>query len=285
MEFNPNLNFLKKPDIRIGLALGGGTALGFAHIGVLKAFEDGGVPSDFISGTSAGAIIGALYAFGVSFKDIEDEANSLNWKKAAKIHPSKLGIASNDAVKKILEKHIGKKADITDARIPLAIVATDIESGAKIVFKSGNVVEAVLASSCLPGLFAPVQIQGMLLVDGGIVENVPVSPLKGMDADIIVGVNLLRYRKYARPENIMDVLSNSFDMINHKISAQPRPDGAHILIEPDLSGYYMGDINKWRELADEGYRETIKHIDTIKKLKKMAPVENFWQNVKKLFSN
>lgn len=285
MEFSPNLNFLKKPEIKVGLALGGGTALGFAHIGVLKAFEDGGVPIDFISGTSAGAIIGALYAFGVSFKDIEDEANSLNWKKAAKLHPSKLGIASNDAVRKILEKHIGKKADIIDARIPLAIVATDIESGAKIVFKSGNAVEAVLASSCLPGLFAPVQIQGMLLVDGGIVENVPVSPLRGMDADIIVGVNLLRYRKYARPENIMDVLSNSFDMINHKISAQPKADGAHILIEPDLSGYYMGDINKWRELADEGYKETIKHIDTIKKLKKMAPVETFWQNVKKLFSN
>jgi NTE family protein len=285
MEFNPNLNFLKKPDIRIGLALGGGTALGFAHIGVLQAFEDGGVPIDFISGTSAGAIIGSLYAFGVSFKDIEDEAKNLNWKKAAKIHPSKLGIATNDAVRKILEKHIGKKADIIDAKIPLAIVATDIESGAKIIFRSGNVVDAVLASSCLPGLFAPVQIQGMMLVDGGIVENVPVSPLKGMGADIIVGVNLLRYRKYLKPENIMGVLSNSFDMINHKISTQPRPDGAHILIEPDLSGYYMGDINKWQEIADCGYKETLEHIDTIKKLKKVAPVDTFWQNVKKLFSS
>ncbi len=285
MEFNSNLNFLKKSDIKIGLALGGGTALGFAHIGVLKAFEDGGVPIDFISGTSAGAIIGSLYAFGVSFKDIEDEANNLNWKKAAKIRPSKLSIATNDAVKKILEKHIGKKADISDAKIPLAIVATDIESGAKIIFKSGNVVDTVLASSCLPGLFAPVQIQGMMLVDGGIVENVPVSPLKGMGADIIVGVNLLKYRKYSRPENIMGVLSNSFDMINHKISTQPISGNIHILIEPNLSGYYMGDINKWREITDEGYKETIKHMDAIKKLKKTAPVETFWQNVKKLFSN
>jgi len=285
MEFNPNLNFLKKSDIKIGLALGGGTALGFAHIGVLKAFEDEGVPIDFISGTSAGAIIGSLYAFGVSFKDIEDEANNLNWKKAAKIHPSKLSIATNDAVKKILEKHIGKKADISDAKIPLAIVATDIESGAKIIFKSGNVIDTVLASSCLPGLFAPVQIQGMMLVDGGIVENVPVSPLKGMGADVIAGVNLLKYRKYSRPENIMGVLSNSFDMINHKISTQPISGSAHILIEPNLSGYYMGDIAKWREIADEGYKEAIKHIDAIKKLKKTAPVETFWQNIKKLFSS
>jgi NTE family protein len=285
MEFNPNLNFLKKSDIKIGLALGGGTALGFAHIGVLKAFEDEGVPIDFISGTSAGAIIGSLYAFGVSFKDIEDEANNLNWKKAAKIHPSKLSIATNDAVKKILEKHIGKKADISDAKIPLAIVATDIESGAKIIFKSGNVIDTVLASSCLPGLFAPAQIQGMMLVDGGIVENVPVSPLKGMGADVIAGVNLLKYRKYSRPENIMGVLSNSFDMINHKISTQPISGSAHILIEPNLSGYYMGDIAKWREIADEGYKEAIKHIDAIKKLKKTAPVETFWQNIKKLFSS
>lgn len=273
----------KKPDIKIGLALGGGSALGFAHIGVLKALEDNDIPVDCISGTSAGAIIGSLYAFGVSFKDIEDESNSLNWKSLAKIRPTKMGITTNEAIRRILKKHIGKNADIAQAKIPLSIVATDIETGAKIIFKSGNVIDAVLASSCLPGLFAPVEINGFLLVDGGITENVPVSTLKSENVDIIIGVNLLRHRKYSRPQNIMGVLVNSFDMINHRISSQPKSSEADILIEPDLSSYFMGDISKWKEIVDCGYQETLKHIDAIKKLKLATPVESFWQRIKKLF--
>jgi NTE family protein len=272
----------KNPQIKVGIALGGGSALGFAHIGVLKALEENGIVVDCISGTSAGAVIGALYAFGISFKDIEDEASSLNWKKLAKIHPSAMGITTNLAIREVLEKHIGKDADIADAKISLAIVTTDIETGAKIIFRAGNVIDAVLASSCLPGLFAPVEVDGCLLVDGGITENVPLSPLKGMGADITIGVNLLRYRKYSRPKNIMGVLVNSFDMINHRISSQLKFNDVNILIEPNLSNYYMGDIYKWKEISDRGYEETLKHIDAIKKLKIATPVENFWQNIKKL---
>jgi NTE family protein len=275
----------KSHRLKLGVALGGGSALGFAHIGVLKALEENNVSIDCISGTSAGAVMGALFAFGVSFADIEREAKQLNWRKLTKLRPSSLGITTNAAIREVLERHIGVDADITDAKIPLAIITTDIETGAKITFKSGKVIDAVLASSCLPGLFSPIEISGCMLVDGGIVENVPITPLKGLGADITVGVNLLRYRKYKRPKNMMDVLLNSFDMINHRISAQPRSSDANILIEPDLSEYFMGDIKKWKDISEQGYNEALKHVSIIKELQKQTPAEDFWYKIKKLFFN
>jgi len=272
----------KKSHIRLGLALGGGSALGFAHIGVLKALEENDIIIDSISGTSSGAIIAALYAFGVSFKDIEQEADKLNWKKLAKIYPSKLGVTNNKAIREILERHLGKKADIADANIPLAIVTTDIENGSKVVFKSGPVIDAVLASSCLPGLFSPIKIEGLMLVDGGLVENVPISPLRE-SSDVIIAVNLLRYRRYTKPKSIMGILVNSFDMINHRISAQSRQGDVNILIEPDLSDYFMGDIRKWKELSDKGYLETQKYIPEIKTLLSQSEKEDFWETIKNVF--
>jgi NTE family protein len=166
----------------------------------------------------------------------------------------------------------------------LAIVTTDIETGAKIVFKSGNVIEAVLASSCLPGLFAPIEINGLTLVDGGIAENVPVSPLKDLKVDIIVAVNLLKHRKYEKPKNIVGVLINSFDMINHRISSQPKSNDVDILIEPNLSNYFLSDIKKWKEISEQGYLETLKQIEIIKKLQHRTFAEDFWQKIKKVFS-
>lgn len=270
-------------DLKLGLALGGGSALGFAHIGVLKALEENSISVDFISGTSVGAIMAALYAFSVPFRDIEKESEMLNWRKIAKLIPSALGVSSNAKLRKILEKHIGKNAKIEDASIPLAIIATDIETGSKMVFRSGSVIDAVLASSCLPGLFTPVEIGGCLLIDGGMVENVPISPLKNMGADIIVGVNLLKYRKYARPKNIIDVLTNSFDMINRKISDLPDGNGIDILMEPDLSNFYMGDITKWKDISEAGYSEAQKHILKLKELKHQPVYKDLWGKIKKLF--
>jgi len=234
----------KYGDLKLGVALGGGSALGFAHLGVLKALEENDIKIDCISGTSVGAIFAALYAFGISFTDIEAESEKLNWLKLAQLKPSKFGMASNVAIKEILTKYIGK-ANIEDANIPLAIMTTDLETGSKVVFKSGNVIDTVLASSCMPGLFIPVKIGGLMLVDGGIVENVPISPLKGLGADVVIGVNLMRYRKYKKPKNIIGVLANSFDMINHRISAQPRKEDLDFLIEPNLSDFLLNDIKDW----------------------------------------
>jgi NTE family protein len=269
--------------IKIGLALGGGSALGFAHIGILKALEENDIQIDFISGTSAGAIVGALYAFGVSFKDIEKEAENLDWKKVAKLKLSKMAVMSNAVIKEILERNIGN-ADISIAKIPLAIVCTDVETGAKVVFKSGNVVDAVLASACLPGLFPPIEMNGLMLIDGGITENVPISPIKDTKADIVIAINLMRYRKYKKPKNIIGVILNSLDMINHRISTQPQKNDADILIEPDLKDYAMNDIEKWQEISEKGYRETLKHIEKIKELQNQTSGGEFWKIIKKILT-
>jgi len=274
----------KTGDLKLGVALGGGSALGFAHLGVLKALEENEIKIDSISGTSVGAIFAALYAFGVSFADIETEAANLNWLKLAQLRPSRLGLTSNVGIKAILNRYIGK-ADIKDAEIPLAIMTTDLETGSKVVFKSGDVVDAVLASSCMPGLFIPVKMNGLMLVDGGIVENVPISPLKSLGAEVTVGVNLMRYRKYTKPKNIMGVLANSFDMINHRISAQPRKDDVNFLIEPNLSDYLLSDIKNWKEISDIGYKEAQKYILAIKDAKHQTPGEEIWDKFKELFAD
>ena len=277
------MNHNKTENLSIGVALGGGMALGFAHIGVLKALEDNDINVSYISGVSVGAIIASLYALGISFMDIEQESERLNWLNVSSIRPSKMGFTSNLAIRKVLESYIGK-ANIEDANIPLAIVATDIASSEKVVLKSGSIVSAVLASSCLPGLFSPIEMNGYVLVDGGICENVPVSPLKDFGADIKIGVNLLRYRKYKKPKNVVEVLANSFDIINHRITSRPKASEVDFLIEPDLGDFYMSDFKKWKEISDCGYKETLKYIKSIKEMQKAPPKETFWGNVKNLFN-
>jgi len=132
-------------------------------------------------------------------------------------------------------------------------------------------------------MFAPVEINGSLFIDGGMAENVPLSPLKDFGAGIIIGVNLLRHRKYSRPKNIVDVLTNSFDIVNHRISVQPEQNGWDVLIEPDLSDYFMGDIKKWKEISDQGYRETLKHVSEIKNLQHRVSYKDLWQKFKNIF--
>ena len=272
----------KKENKKIGLALGGGSALGLAHLGVLDALEENGIEISHISGTSVGAIIGTLYAFGVTTDQIETEALKIDFKEFVRVlRPSKFGIISNKPLENLIRKYIGF-SKLEDATIPLSVVATDISSGEKIVIESGDATKAILASSCIPGVFPVVNIGGKMLADGGIVENVPIAPLKNIDdIDIIIAVNLLRHRKYTSPKSVIGVLSNSFDMINHRISAQPRQSDAKILIEPNLSDFNMADFTAAKRMREIGRQETIKFISRIKEGQKQSDIPLF---IKKLLS-
>lgn len=267
--------------IKFGLALGGGAALGFAHIGVIKALEENEISIDYISGTSSGAMIATLYAFGASLGDLEREAEALKKQKLIKAKITKSGIASNALIEKIIKKYAGG-AEIEKADIPLSIIATNIENGEKVVIRRGNAVKAVLASSCLPGLFSPVEIDGQMMVDGGLTENVPLSPLKDQGAEMIIGVSLFKYRKYKKPKNIVDVLINSFDIINHAPSAQPIKEKNQIFIEPDLSDFYMDDFRKWKEMAEIGYKETLRIIPEIKRYQTQPSQRPVWRKINKI---
>ncbi len=238
---------------KVGLALGGGAVLGAAHIGVLKALEEKGIGADLVSGTSVGSFIGALYAFGMNWEKIDAVAGDLKWLDVSRISISQYGLLSNSKLGDLIEEFLG---DVTfeDSPIPLAVVATDISNGEEVVLGKGSVAQAVMASSCIPGIFVPVEIEGRLLVDGGVVENVPIAPLQSMGAEFIIAVDLNSGRKVERPHNIVDVLLRSFHFLR-KSATRLQTEEADILILPDLTDFNMYDMDQAGDLFKAGYEE------------------------------
>lgn len=247
---------------RLGLALSGGGTRGLAHIGVLQAFEDGGLRPDYISGTSIGAFAASLYAFGVPLEEIRRVGQGMSPVNVSKLKLSRLALFSNEELARLIQSKIGK-ARIEEALIPLAIMAVDIGTGEKLVLRQGEVAPAVMASNAVPGIYRPITIDGRLLVDGGIAEDVPISPLRPMGADIVVAVNLSADRKYRRPDDIIDILLNAFDIaIDEDTKAQVKT--ADVLIEPRLSDFRRMDVSQIDALIAEGYRAATASMETIR---------------------
>ncbi len=247
---------------RLGLALSGGATRGFAHIGVLQAFEENSIRPDYISGTSIGAFAAALYAFGLSLAEIRSLAQGMTPVNVSKLKLSRYALFSNEELARLIQSRIGK-ARIEDALIPLAIIAADIGRGEKVVLRQGEVAPAVMASNAVPGIYRPVIIDGRMLVDGGIMEDVPISPLRPMGADTVVAVNLSADRRYRQPEDIIDVLLNAFDLaLDDDTTAQVK--AADILIEPQLSHFRRMDVTQIDALIAEGHRAAAASIDKIR---------------------
>ncbi len=244
---------------RIGLALGGGGVLGAAHIGVLKALEENEIVVERISGTSVGAFVSALYAFGVTPDRIEAAVLDLNWLDISSFSFSAHGFLSNQKLGDVFRRLAGD-ASFADAKIPLSIVAADIETGEKTVFGTGRVDSAIMASACIPGVFIPVEIDGKMFVDGGVVENVPVSPLLESGCRTVVGVNLIARRAYRKPANILDVLANSLYIMVGRTEA--RHEKADLVIAPRLGRYSFTDFRQVPELIQAGYAAARKAIST-----------------------
>jgi NTE family protein len=236
----------------VGLALGGGAVLGAAHIGALRALDEHGYRFSHISGTSIGSMIGALLAFGKNWKEIEEIALDLSWYKAARPTISKMGILSNEKLGQSIRSIIGE-VSFENASLPLYIVASDIATGEKVVISSGDVTEAIMASTCVPGIFAPVEIGDRMLVDGGVSENVPIKVLEEHGVSPIIAVDLMTQHTYKRPKNIFEVLINSFSF-TLATSVMAYKDAEDVLIiSPELSDYNSIDIKNIPELIDRGY--------------------------------
>jgi len=250
-----------KAKPKLGLALSGGSALGIAHIGVLQSLREHNVPIDCIAGTSAGSVAAACYAFGMTPDDMAKKAKNFGWLTFFKFSYSTLGLVTDEALGDMMRKLLGD-VKIEDANIPLAIVATDLGTGDKMVFRKGSVAEAVMASCCLPGLFVPVKLGGRQFVDGGLVENVPLSPLAAMGADIKVGVNLARWRTYRPPRHFVDVMLDSVDIVTHA-QGKFHPVPADVWIDPHLEEYTMSDWGKAAEFLIIGYRAATEAIPEI----------------------
>lgn len=245
---------------KIGLALGGGAVLGAAHIGVISALEEMDVEVSFVTGTSIGAFVGALFAFGYTSKDIEEIALDLNWMDISEIAIFENGILSNAKLGKLLRKSLGEKK-IEEAKIPLAIIATDISNGEKIVLKKGSVVQAVMASTCIPGVFSPIKLDEKLLVDGGIVENIPIDTVKNMGAEYVIGVDLNAIKTYNKPKSILDVMVNSFHF-TLKSATKYQTKDADLLITPDLSKFNMISTDQTKDLIEQGYKDAKEKLES-----------------------
>lgn len=249
-------DFSRREGVRIGLALGGGAVLGAAHIGVLKAIDELNIHIDYVAGTSIGAFVAGLYAYGKDWEEILSIAEDLSWTDLSGLSFSRMGLLSNKKMGELIRKHIGD-VRLEDAPIPLAMIAADIVNMDKVVLSKGSVAEASMASACVPGVFTPVEIDGRLLVDGGLVESVPISPLKEMGADIIIAVDLNSRQNEERPKNMIDILLRTFLITSHTATNYQIRE-ADILITPDLSSFNVVDIDQYPDLVEKGYQEAIR---------------------------
>ncbi len=246
---------------KVGLALGGGATLGAAHIGVIKALKEANITIDYIAGTSVGSLVGAFFAFRKNYDFIQDIAINMTWKDIASISISKYGLFANSKIEKIIQKHLGD-VHFEDAEIPMAFIATDILNGEKVILNKGNVAKAVAASCCIPGIFHPIEWENRLLVDGGLVENVPITPLKNMGAEVILAVDLSSGSTYKKPDNFIDILTNSYETsMLSRTKIQTRK--ADILIAPNLTDFSAMRSDKTKDLIAIGYEATKRKISEV----------------------
>ncbi|MFC3944863.1 hypothetical protein CCU68_00470 [Pseudomonas gingeri NCPPB 3146 = LMG 5327] len=281
------------PRPKVGLVLSGGAARGLAHIGVLKALEEQGIAIDAIAGTSMGAVIGGLYASGYKIDELEKLALDIDWKRALSDDPPRedmpfrrkqddrdflvkqklsfrddgslglpLGVIQGQNLALLLESMLAHASDTRDfdkLPIPFRAVATDIASGEKVVFRKGHLPKVVRASMSIPAVFAPVELDGRLLVDGGMTDNILVDVVREMGVDIAIVVDIgtpLRSRKQLA--TVVDVLNQSITLMTRRNSEEQlatlRRDD--ILIQPALASYSGTDFGRARDIIEAGYRAT-----------------------------
>lgn len=278
---------------RTGLVLSGGAARGLAHIGVLKALEEQGVRIDAIAGTSMGAVIGGLYASGYTVAELEQLARTLDWRQVLSDDPPRpdvpfrrkqddrdflvkrklsfrddgslglpLGVIQGQNLALLLERllvHVSDTRDFDRLPIPFRAVATDIANDQKVIFRSGHLPQAIRASMSIPAVFAPVEIEGRLLVDGGMVDNIPMDVARDMGVDRLIVVDI-GTPLMPRDEllTVVDVLNQSITMMTRRNSEAQLATlrGEDLLIQPPLAAYGSTDFGSTEQLMDAGYRAT-----------------------------
>ena len=264
---------------KVGLALSGGAARGLAHVGVLSVLEQEGIPIDMIAGTSAGAVMGAIYAWNRDTDRMIEQALDTNWKKfGTMVDPSFpwTGLIKGRKVKKLISSFIPDKVRFSDLRIPLACVATDIDTGEEIVINKGIVLDALRATVSIPGIFTVVKREGRYLVDGGLTTPGPANVAREMGADFVIAVNVnpdvtgrmgktSRQRIEAKKEpNIFQVMMQSIYITTHSLALNNMAD-ADVVIEPDLAHIGASEFHRADEMLELGMQATREAIPEIKR--------------------
>lgn len=261
----------------IGLALGGGFARGFAHLGVLQVLEDHQIPISHIAGTSVGSILGAAYASGAPLARIMDACRNLRFRDIARWRVSRLGLASNLRLGALIER-VFTSRQFEDLRIPLAAVATDLSSGEPVVFTQGNLVDAIRASCAFPGLFEPVEIGTRCLADGGLVAPVPTHAARLIGATTVIGVSVGVHDGHrGAPTNIFQVVSRAVGAAQkHQLEIWEKH--ADLVLRPDVQSLSWDNFDRAEEAIQAGAATARRALPRIQKLlEKHAQTELTWQ--------
>lgn len=251
---------MKRPTI--GLALGSGAAKGFAHIGTLKALEENNIQVDVVAGCSAGALIGGLYCCGLSPVEIESLACKVETKDWVDLTIPTIGVIRGRKVEKMMNEFT-KEKNIEDLNKKFIAIATNLSNSEKYIFENGPVSRAIRASISIPGIFAPVIVDDMILVDGAVVDRVPISEVKKLGVDIVIGVDLGFTILGSDKVNILDIIIQSVELLTEQAMKSKRLD-VDILIKPDLKSISPSRFDLVKQAIDIGYVATMEKMDEIK---------------------
>lgn len=248
---------------RIALVLGAGSARGLAHIGVLQVLEENQIPFDFIVGTSMGAMIGAIYACGADMKMLGRMLEHLDSRLFFDVQLPRMGFISGKRIKELLNL-MTKKKSFQETKIPLLVVATDLVSGEEIILEEGSISEAVRASISIPGIFHPVKREEMILVDGAVVNRLPIEVARSRGADLIMAVDVtFGEGRTVSISNTMDVILTAIDIMQ-KMQFDLVYNKADILIQPAVGGFASKDFEKSQEIIQLGRQAAEAKLDEIR---------------------
>jgi NTE family protein len=253
---------------RLGLALGGGSARGFAHIGVLKALEEAGYKPNFITGTSAGALVGAFYGAGYTPWQMEEIALKVREVDVADASSNNnRGMFSGDSLQRLVNEYV-RNTPIERLKIPFGCVSTNLVTGESVLLRSGDTGLAVRASCSIPGVFMPTVINGAVYVDGGIASPLPVRHLRNMGVDAVIAVDV-----GAKPQNkvgngLYEIILQSFEIMGRTIS-QHEAAQADFVIRPDTTRFSSSDFTSRKDFIQAGYEATRKALPAL--MQKIPP--------------
>ncbi|HWX65865.1 MAG TPA: patatin-like phospholipase family protein [Rhodanobacter sp.] len=255
--------------LKIGLALGGGAAKGFAHIGVIKMLEASGIHPDVVAGTSAGSVVGALYASGMDAFALQETAFGLDETKIRDVRLFSGGLVQGQALQDYVNQLLHHES-IEQLKIPFAAVATQLETGQRTVFTRGNTGQAVRASSSIPGVFEPAEIRGKHYVDGGVVSPIPVDAARQLGADFVIAVDISTRPSGSNPQGLVNIVGQTIAIMGQQLGTQETAR-ADVVLRPNISGIGPTDFEQKNQAILEGEKAALAAIPAIRaKLAAMA---------------
>jgi len=250
---------------RVALVLGGGAARGFAHVGVIRALEKAKIQIDIVVGVNTGSLVGAIYADKKSAAELERIALTLEDRDVFDynfINPTQ-GFARGERLEDFLSKRLVAR-EIDQLKLTFAVVAADVQNGEVIVLQSGSIARAVHASSAIPGIFTPVAHQGKMLVDGGVLNNLPVDVARKLGADVVIAVDLGAGPKTAPVGNVFENVAQSFYLAARQ-SAEAKSKQADVVIRPKVTEAGLLDFSRKKELLTLGAEAAEQALPEIRK--------------------